>query len=316
MARKHRKSSGELTTDYRMNSAKYDVLRVLIEFDQLRSKHIAMLLPDRHPHGVLNTLKILHQAGLVEKPAEQFEYYNNIYDPDIYRITKLGCEKYQETFSLPYRFVRLSRPRSTKDPRIMFPHQMMICDSAADYVASARLHGVEPIALDRILERVDQNKYKEPLRLFFDIKHRFTKSKAVERKKDHLRPDNLIGFQYEDGAAFFADEQQNTVPVRRNNLSRDSMLRKLLAYADIQKRAEYRDQLQIGKLRVLFRFTKEEDFRDSLKLGKELFGRHSMFLFAHVPAHAQLQRAPKPNPDVFKMEWHRIGMEPVTLLDA
>jgi len=294
--RKHRHSRSRQQVSYIVTDKVLDILCLLARYKYLRSSSIHALLPDRSRDGLLRTLRRMFDAGLIQKPIEQRRGYNNLYAPDIYMLDRDGEQTLLERGMSPKAVTRLYR-QATDGPIKNFAHAMMICDTLASIEAGAR---------DRLIpwtEIVARTDHPEPMKLACTISHKGqTLSTAIV-------PDGLFGIRYPDGkVAFFALEAEHFNPIEPTTLGRSSFLKKLLAYRDIIRRAEYKAQLAIPNLRVLVVAPTPTRIQHMIELTERLVGESNLFLFQPVPVQEELMKAPPPFPEVFTTEWRRAGL--------
>ena len=297
-----------------------DVLEAVFSQELVRTNHLYGLLPHRHPSGLLNTLRILHEAGLLEKVGDRPSKLTtaiNIYDPDIYLLTDEG-ERFLMNRRTPVRYVNTYRPRG--DYRIEHLHKLGISDSIANIRNGARATPCTIVG-EGAIKQISGLDPHLPLKLPVTVRSNLS---GVWRSwSGDLTPDGLFAIQYEDGRqSFVALEYQNTGAVRANTfLGTSSMRRKYLGYVDAYYNKSFQRHWNIPNLRVLCIFAQDDDYRASLKLGAELFPEgNPMFLHIHLPKYHETSSgfllAPKPFPGLFSAPLTRIGKEPVALYDA
>lgn len=294
--------------DIRETKAQLDVLQLIYEQEYIRTPHLSHLLPKRDYSGMTRTLQALKQQKLVVR------FRNNMYSTYIFHITDAG-KKVLFKHRSPHHFVRTYRPLD--DYRIEFQHKVGIAETIANLRAGALVHDCKIISQGQTEEAIGKED-NLPLKL-----------KATAVWEGHpsspwngvIEPDGLFSIEYPNGqrSNFFL-EYQRCGKVKVNTLlGISSMRRKYLTYTDIYQTGEFKS-LGLNSFRVLFVFSKEEDFRRSLKLCEEMYPNgNPLFLHIFQPEFRETPTGmlitPEANPELFTSPMHRAGLEPVALYD-
>lgn len=294
-----------------------DVLQVVFEQELVRSTQIDRLL-NREPDGIRRTLKILHQGGMVCKPEDKAEDLTtevNHYAPDVYFISDAGV-RFLFDYREPTLFVNTYRPRG--DFRIEFKHKLGIAETIANLRAGALQHGCRLVSqgeLEREVGKEDALPVKFPAsaQCAIDGHHR--------EWTGELEPDGFFAIEYPDGKrSYIALEYQREGKIRpKTLLGVSSMRRKMLAYVNAQENGSYAP-FTMRYMRVLFVFSKQSAYNESISLAEELFPNgNPMFLFVYQPEYRQTEHgylnAPHPNPDLIITPLHRTGLPEVPLFN-
>lgn len=106
------------------------------------------------------------------------------------------------------------------------------------------------------------------------------------RQQVGVVPDRVFALEFTQSdqppAYFFLEADRATMPVTRQNLSRSSFQRKLLAYHATWKQGLHKTRFGFPRFRVLTVTTSAERMQSMIDACSELEGGHGLFLFAEA----------------------------------
>ncbi len=232
-----------------------EILRQLYRYRYLRQPQlVAFLQPHSKKRFVERLGNLFHEAGLINRPARQWDRFDARCTPLIYEISKTGIEHLRGRGELPPRATTLSR-RSGHCTQ--FPHAMMIVDA----LASVELETLaEPdqrfVSVDEILARAPEHTQQaaNPLRVPVTIKPSRDFPDIRSRFDTHIIPDGLYGIEYlidgEKRYRFWALECERTSPSGRRTSRRSSTALKYAAYDALIRSGAFKHHWGIPNLKL------------------------------------------------------------------
>ena len=296
-----------LDQDWRFTDLDRSLLDILARVECASGTFLQQRLPMHTSNGVNRAINKLRHKGLLYKPEWQRRGWNTINNSDYSRITPMGFE---------YLGIPLPESFKKRDPK--YPTAQMNHTIAKDNtLLSAEIYilkqGRTPLTMPDI---VGTSKLKDPMLFKYNIRHTFPDGHS-EPLDSYLIPDGWFGDRGATGKSrLYLVELENEDPVRRNTLGtkatihkktgkythggNSSSLRKMLAYADIDKNNLMWAQLRKHGFTVIFAYTKPSHYRAAVALKKELFGENfDLIQIILVPTQHIDGRQPKPYPELF-----------------
>lgn len=300
--------------------ATIELLETIYEHEPVRTSHLYQLYPDRSQNGLIRSIGILHRSAAVTKEGDDIselvrpvDYYSS----DILHLTDKGA-RFLRNYREPDKVVNLYRPRG--DFRLEREHKLGISDTLTNIRAAVMRSPVAFISQGRI-ERDFEKEGDKPLCLPASVT-----TTIKGRKYDWeglVTPDGLFGLEYPDGTRkYVALEYQRAGKVEPNKLyGVSSMRRKYLAYADIAKSKVYKELWGVRNLTVLFVFSTQQKYNQSIKLAEELFPNGAPMFLHHCAPEFRVSdkgyiKDPEPDLELLTRPLHRVGLPPIALYDA
>jgi len=267
---------------------------LLARYRYLRSNFIYAFIGGDRQH-LTDRLRLLWDNGYLERPAQQWETANALYNSIVYENT----EKAERVLR------QHAQPVSSNTPVRIFKHALMVCDIVVSFEIAAKTHGLTFLPSETLDIR--------SLELPCEISHTFKTGKTHHSKKA-LEPDALFGLRGSKTIWFALEADRGTEPKDRDNLEQTSYLRKILGYRDIVKNRTYQTHWGTPNLLVLNVTTKSGrakhiiDFMDI-----ELKQNPSSMLFKEVPILASFEETPQPLLSLLTDPWERAGHPPLSI---
>jgi hypothetical protein len=261
------------------------------------TKHIAKNETEQR-----KVLKRLVDAGYLQRP-------HSLNDPRVkndflnYALT----EKAEAVLEMAGKRNRYGSPLSGG-----FAHAAMTVAITANIDLEATKAGVRFISQEEVLDKAPQKTLDIPASISYAFKN------ETQHSTRPTTPDQLFGLEYPTGYRFFAVEADRGMePIEPTNLKANSILRKLLSYDYILRRGDYRKQLAIPQLFVLFVTTSEARASNMVKLAEKLFKRSNFMLFTHIPGFDRdFFKSPALLPRLWTRPWLRAGTDPFDISKA
>jgi hypothetical protein len=260
------------------------------------TKHVAK---DEYFHR--KQLKRLVDAGFLERPAAlndprvKNDFLNYALAPKAEEVLEMAGKRHK--YALP--------------PGGGFAHAAMTVAITANIDLQATKAGVRFISQEETLAKAPQKTLDIPATISYAFKS------GTQHSTRPTTPDQLFGLEYESGYRFFAVEaDRGTETLEPHNLKANSILRKLLSYDYILRKGEYKKQLGIPQLYVLFVTTSATRADNMIKLGEKLFGRSNFMLFNEIPGFGHFFKSPPLLPELWTRPWLRAGNSPFDISKA
>ena len=258
----------------RLTDRDLEILRLVHRHRFLRSSHIVRLVKGS-PQQVLRRLKLLFHHGYLERPRAQLDYFNRAgSEPIIYGLGNKGAA-----------VLRLEMPadmnwKNQSVGRLFLEHSVLIADIMVAFELACRSRSDV-----RFLD-TDQLPLPENVRIPDEL---FRWRVTLERRQHvGIVPDRVFVLEFKQpeksSVLFFLEADRGTMPIIRQNLSRSSFQRKLLAYHATWKQGLHKTRFGFPRFRVLTVTTNAERMRSMIDACAELDGGHGLFLFAGASA--------------------------------
>ena len=291
----------------------FDILRLLNRYRFLRSTFIHAFVGGNKTKLVERLGQLYHEAGHLDRPAQQWQAVNARYQPAVYELSEKGAEVLGENGgssdggglgcrgSGPYR---------------QFAHMLMVCEILASFeLAAAQTAGLRLVWWPEILAKApaETQRAERPLQIGA------SNGPHGEAGRGAIEPDAVFGIEYRTGKKrayrFFALEaDRGTMPVERTDKGQSSYLAKLIAYRAIIADGTFRRRWGVPNLFV-FTVTTSESRLDAMQAAvrKITDGRGSgAFLFKVYPG-AVIAGHSDPAPQLLIEPWTRAGREPLDI---
>ena len=271
-----------------------EILRQVHRHRFLRSSHLVALLGGSKQH-VLRRLQLLYHHGYLERPRAQIDYFHQGGSRAIaYGLGNKGAAHLKRELNLPFHRLDWSL-KNRRTGRLFLEHALLTADIMVALELACRRHdGVRLLTDDQLPLPDPARGQREP----------FQWTVRVDR---HLKcgviPDRVFGLEFtgSDGqptrAFYFLEADRATMPVIRQNLSRSSFYRKLLAYEATWTQNLHRSRLGFHRFRVLTVTSSPERVQTLTEACRQLERGQGLFLFTDV---ATLQS----NPDPLLLLWN------------
>jgi len=247
-SRKKRQPSGKSVI---INNRDFDILSLLYRYRHLTSKDLISYFQPKSEKRFIERLgRLFHDAGLIDRPKEQWECAGAKYNPNVYKLLQKGKLLLEKKQSLPLRAVQFSTP-SNGGERKQFFHSLKI--SQAIHKAEIQtLH--EPnqrfVCLDEIRNR--QLSKGKTFKLEFPVIIPISENNPHTVHRTTVKPDGLYGIEFSETGQklyrFFAVEVELTSPTNRKELKYSSTRKKQLGYDAAVKSGSYKDALGLPNL--------------------------------------------------------------------
>ena len=190
-------------------------------------------------------------------------------------------------------------------------HAFMTACITANIELGAIKEGYKFISQEEIMAKANRQ-VRHPLSIPSKISYQIKTKQHSDRPTE---PDQLFGIDYGNGFRFYALEtDRGTESIEPKNLKANSILRKLLSYDHILRRAEYKKLFGIPVIYPMFVTTSEERVTHMVSLAEKLYPKGSKFtLFTHIPGFDFYYRTPPLLPKLFTHPWQRAGNEPLLI---
>ena len=289
-----------------------EIFQLLNRYRYLRSTFIHAFVG-----GKLNRFKerlghLYHEGGYLNRPHQQWQFYNARYMPAIYENSEAAEDLLEEQGLLGPQTTWLLRGRMGAHRQ--FAHSLMICDILASVELGIReTDNLRFIGWQEILARAPEatKRLQNPFSIPVNIAHTAASGKT-HSAKTAIIPDALFGIEYTTAGKktyrwFAVEADRRTMPVFRTNLQETSFLKKILSYRDIRQNELYKSHFGISNLMVLTVTTNETHMQHIKELVGKITGGSKMFCFKTMPSLGDMAKAPAPTPDMLTKPWARVG---------
>jgi DNA-binding Lrp family transcriptional regulator len=258
----------------RLTDRDLEILRLVHRHRFLRSSHIVRLVQGS-PQQILRRLKLLFHHGCLERPRAQIDYFNRAgSQPIIYGLGNKGAGMLRLELPVNLNWKNQSVGRLFLDHAVLTADVMVAFELACRSRADVRLLDGEQVPLPANVREQDGL---------------FQWHVTLERRqKLSVVPDRVFAFEFtqpdKSPALLFLEADRATMPVTRQNLSRSSFQRKLLAYHATWKQGLHKSHFGFPRFRVVTVTTSAERMQSMIDACSELEGGHGLFLFAEASA--------------------------------
>jgi hypothetical protein len=307
------------------------IFRWLDRYPLLRSTHLQALCKAPHRNRFSERLGQLYHGyklqGIkqpkhfywLERPAEQRQYANARYMPAVYALGDGALEAlyfHLQTNNEPQTWVG----RGKHDEQLQFAHTLMIYDILSSIEIGVRENpNLRFISWQEIIEKAPHatKQRDKPFQIPVTITYKFPNAHASTTASVNLTPDGLFGLEYKGAGhggqsayRFFALEADRaTMPVRRNNFTQTSYLKKVLSYKKILEDRIYERHFGLPNLFVLNVTPRERHKQSIMELVREE-APTKFQLFKTMSTLGDFEKAPMPTPHMLIEPWDRVGFEP------
>lgn len=234
-----------------------DILTLMYRYRYLTSQDlIAFFKPKSSKRFTERLGKLFHDAGLLDRPKEQWERAGAHYAHSVYELSSKGKRFLLEKRKEPLHAVIFAKDRpDSASPQ--FKHVLRI----NQVILEAELETLdEPHQRFVSLGEIQQKqlaKGKE-FKLEFPVTIPISKANLHTVHRTTVKPDGLYGIEYFDREQklyrFFAVEVELSSPAKRKTLKNSSSFKKQLAYDAATKSGSYKSTLGVPNLQLkLFR---------------------------------------------------------------
>jgi hypothetical protein len=234
-----------------------DILSALYRYRYLRATQLVALLRPKSEKRFIERLgNLYHEAGLVDRPEQQWRRFDARYQPIVYELSAKGLRHLESGGELPARAVTFARGRHAPAPR--FDHAMMIVDALVSaeletrHASGQRFVPVDEILLRRPRAERGVNAPKHPLAVPVTIKPNRHLPFLKKPFGMHLVPDGLYGIEHtmegEKRYRFYALECEHRSPLSRSTASYSSLALKQAAYEALIEAKTHREAWGIPNL--------------------------------------------------------------------
>ena len=247
-SRKKRQSSGKRVI---INQRDLDILSLLYRYRFLTSKDlIAYFQPKSEKRFIERLGQLFHDAGLIDRPKEQWGCAGAKYNPNVYTLTQKGKCLLVEKLTLPLQAVQYPNLANGGE-RKQFLHSLKI-SQAVHKVEMQTLH--EPTQRFVCLEEIHNRQIAKgkSFKLEFPVTVPISERNPYTVFRTTVKPDGMYGIEYTESGEklyrFFAVEVELTSPSKRKDLKNSSTFKKQLAYDAAIKSGSYKDALGVPNL--------------------------------------------------------------------
>ncbi len=258
----------------RLTDRDIEILRLIHRHRFLRSSHIVRLV-NGSPQSVLRRLQLLFHHGCLERPRAQLDYFHRAgSQPIIYGLGNKGAGVLRLELPADLNWKNQSVGRLFLDHAVLTADIMVAFELACRSRADVRLLDSDQLPLPENVGEQDE--------LF---RWRVT---LERRQQVGVVPDRVFALEFihsdQPPAYFFLEADRGTMPITRENLSRSSFQRKLLAYYATWKQGLHKTRFGFPRFRVLTVTTSVERMQSMIDACNVLEGGHGLFLFAEAGA--------------------------------
>lgn len=252
-SRYKRQSSGR---NVQITNRDLDILALMYRYRYLTSQNlIAYFKPKSEKRFTERLGKLFHDAGLLDRPKEQWDRAGAHYAHIVYELSPKGKRLLLEKREEPFCAVIFpkDRPDSTSP---QFKHALRINQVILEAELET-LHAPHQrfVSLSEIRQR--QLAKGKTFKLEFPVTIPISKDNPNTVHRTTVKPDGLFGVEYSETGEklyrFFAVEFENTSPNKRSNLKYSCTLKKQLAYDAVIKSRNYKSSLGIPNISILLK---------------------------------------------------------------
>ena len=258
----------------RLTDRDVEIIRLIHRHRFLRSSHVVRLA-EGSPQQVLRRLQLLYHHGFLERPRAQLDYFHRAgSQPIVYGLGNKGAGVLRLELPADMNWKNQSVGRLFLDHAVLTADIMVAFELACRSRADVRLLDGELLPLPENVRAKDES---------------FRWRVAPERRQQlSVVPDRVFALEFTQSdqptASFFLEADRGTMPVTRQNLSRSSFQRKLLAYHATWKQGLHKTRFGFPRFRVLTVTTSAERMQNMIDACRELESGHGLFLFAEAGA--------------------------------
>ena len=247
-SRKKRQPSGKLVF---INYRDLDILSLLYRYRHLTSQNLIEHLKPKSEKRFTERLgQLYHDAGLVERPEEQWKCADARHNHIVYTLMPKGRYLLETKQQLPLRAVSYPQ-QSNGGERKHFFHALKI-SQAIHKAEMQTLHKSDQrfVSLDEIHKR--QLAKGKSFKLEFPVTIPISKRNPKTIHRTTVKPDGLYGIEYTETEhnlyRFFAVEVELTSPTNRKSIKNSSTFKKHLAYDAAIESGSYKSALGVPNL--------------------------------------------------------------------
>jgi hypothetical protein len=304
--RQSRRGRSHIPLRVRIGPRDLEIFKLLTRYRYLR-KHVLHALIGGNAYALTTRLGELYRAHYLNRPKQQWDYFNANYRPAIYELDQKGKDA-------------LVAHGLTAEPMAVWPHlwnefahNVMLCDVLANIDVGAKAYGA-------IL-----NPHSDAVRLPVTIAHTF-KNGRTSSSTDPYNPDAAFTIRYPSGRSLHFVLEVDTGSeslVREGNLRMSSYFKKLLQLQAVFKTRAYQELgfNHLWALHVTSTLTRRDNLMQlcgTLGDGKSksnLFNVHPVLGQYEIgDNHRYVSCEPAPDGTLFG-EWQRPGYEPFNFIE-
>lgn len=258
----------------RLTERDFEIIRLIHRHRFLRSSHIVRLVQSS-PQPVLRRLQLLFHHGYLERPRAQLDYFHRAgSEPLVYGLGNKGAGVLRLEMSADINWKNQCIGRLFLDHAVLTSDIMVAFELACRSRTDVRLLDCDQLPLpENVRERDELFRWRVTLE---------------RRQQVGVVPDRVFALEFTQSdqppAYFFLEADRGTMPVTRQNLSRSSFQRKLLAYHATWKQDLHKTRFSFPRFRVLTVTTSAERMQSMIDACRDLEGGHGLFLFAEAGA--------------------------------
>ena len=243
----------------------------------LRSSHITALVGECSQQ-VLRRLQLLYHHGYLERPRAQIDYFHQGGSrPMVYGLGRKAAGLLKLESSPTFHELNWTE-KNRRIGRLFLEHALLISDVMVSLELACHKSGRVRLILGDGLEMPKATKgQREPFRWSVTLSNRL---------KLGLIPDQVFALESTDQppgrnrAYFFLEADRATMPVKRDDLSRTSFLRKLIAYEATWRQGLHRSKFGFQRFRVVTVTSSTQRVESMVAACQNLERGHGLFLFA------------------------------------
>ena len=231
-----------------------EILSLLYRYRMLNSKDlIEHFKPKSGKRFVERLGQLYHDAGLLDRPKEQWDQANARHNHIMYTLKQKGKNLLEDKQKLPLRAVQYPK-QSNGGERKQFLHSLKI-SQAIHQAELETLNNADQrfVCLDEIRNRHEAKGKK--FKLEFPVTIPISKDNPNTILRTAVKPDGLYGIEYIDTGEklyrFFAVEVELSSPAKRISIKQSSTLKKKLAYEGVFKSGSYMESLGVPNLNLV-----------------------------------------------------------------
>lgn len=256
------------------------IIRVVHCHRFLRSSQIVSLL-NESAQPVLRRLQLLFHHGYLERPPAQIDYYHKGGSRHIvYGLGNKGAALLARELGKTFAQIMWGEKNRAVSRRFL-EHALLISDVMVSLELACRQTGTVR------LMAADELSAGEAFQWHVNVSSRLRLG---------VIPDQVFGLEFsnkpagQNRAYFFLEADRGTMPISRENLSRSSFYRKLLAYEATWSQQIHRSHFGFHRFRVLTITTSKQRVRSLVETCSQLEKGHGLFMFGELTAFAAHER--------------------------
>ena len=302
-----------------LNERDKKIIHLVYENRLMTSEQVKASI-DGSDQNITRRLGKLYHAGYLDRPEAQKEPFMR--KPMVYALGDLGAEFLSVELDLPINSLDW-RGKNRQAKKDFLSHTLMVSEFLTiAQLACRQINNIEFIGPDQIIENRPGKLIGHPLAWKIEIPKQTGQGRQA---KIQVVPDSAFALRFHENgqtseAFFFLEADRGSEPIKRQNLFRSSIYKKLLCYLETWKQKRYSKEFGFQNPRVLFvtkETSREQDqtrrIESMVKANKEADPRGrglGMFCFASMSAFSL------DNPEnLFKPKWINGRGEATSLMD-